>query len=67
MKQREKTEHSTTKMTVSILQLKNMRAFEFKGEELCGYQFDEERKSKKVLVFLLNKKSDSPWGFFLQF
>ena len=44
-------------MTVSILQLKNMRAFEFKGEESCGYQFDEERKSEKVLVFLLNKKS----------
>ena len=44
-------------MTVSIFQLKNMRAFEFKGEESCGYQFDEERKSEKVLVFLSNKNS----------
>ena len=34
-----------------------MKASEFTGKESCGYQFDEERKSEKVLAFFLTKSS----------
>ena len=46
MQQRQKTKHIQTKITVTIFQLKSMKAPGFTGKNSYRYQFNKKQKNK---------------------